>query len=39
MGYQGYVMGYESQLLVQNDDLVAQKTMGYGRLWVIRSMG
>ena len=27
------VMGYESQLLVWNDDLVAQK------LWVIKSMG
>ena len=32
-------MGYERALLVQNDNLVPQKSMGYEGLWVMRGMG
>ena len=32
-------MGYERALLVQNNNLVPQKNMGYEGLWVMRGMG
>ena len=33
------VMGYERAILVQNDDSVNPKIMGYKGVWVIRAMG
>ena len=33
------MVGYERLFLVQNNNLVPQKNMGYEGLWIMRGMG